>query len=845
MNHPKKVFLSLNSFIKLKPFQSHMKQILFLILSVFSFASIQAQDLQNPDEYLGYPLGSKFSFHHKIVDYCKYIADKNPTKVKIIDYGKTFEGRPLLVAVIASPENLKNIEEIRKNNLRNIGLLDGKPSGSKIPAIAWLSYNVHGNEAVSSEAVLKVMYELLNPQNTLTQNILKNTIVILDPCINPDGRDRYAQWYNRVANQGGNPDPFSIEHKEPWPGGRFSHYLFDPNRDWAWQTQEISQQRLRLYNQWMPHLHADFHEMGIDRPYYFPPSAKPYHEDLSQWQRKFQQILGDYSKKYFDSNYWLYFSKENYDLLYPSYGDTYPSYNGAIGMTFEQGGGGPAGLAIAKSDGDTLTLSQRISHHFATSMGTLEAISTHADKTVEEFNRFFTDKSQNGYGVYKTFVFKNKGDESKINALTGLMDKLQIQYNFAQKESQGTGFSYQTQKDESFKIETNDLIISTYQPKGTFVKILFEPKTALEDSITYDLTSWSLAYAYQLKAFACKEKIVGGKKIDNTAIGQKNEGKPYAYLVPYRSFEEVKFLAKILSKGIKVRFNENPFVSNGQSFDTGSLIITRTNNERLGENFDKIIQNAASELQVSIFTTYSGMVDTGNDFGSEAVNIIKNPKIALLSGDGIVPTAFGEVWHYFEQQIKYPVSVIEGNSLSRIKLDMYDILILPDGNYEKILGTGDIIRKWLLNGGKLIALEGATGYFVNKDGYSLKNKKDQEKDSNEPMFRTYANREREAMKDQIPGAIYKVELDKTHPLGYGTNGIYYALVRDVYNYDFSKNLWNVGYLKDNNYVSGFVGSKAKEKMKNTLIFGVEEIGKGKIIYMADSPYFEDFGIAVS
>ena len=130
--------------------------------------------------------------------------------------------------------------------------------------------------------------------------VLKNTVVILDPCINPDGRDRYAQWYNRVANQGGNPAPFAIEHNEPWPGGRFSHYIFDPNRDWAWQTQEITQQRVKLYNQWMPHLHADFHEMGYNTPYYFPPSAKPYHEDLSKWQREFQQTLGEFNKKYFD-----------------------------------------------------------------------------------------------------------------------------------------------------------------------------------------------------------------------------------------------------------------------------------------------------------------------------------------------------------------------------------------------------------------------------------------------------------------------------------------------------------------------------------------------------------------
>jgi hypothetical protein len=824
-----------------------MRRIAYIFILLYSFQNLSAQTTKTPEEFLGYRLGTKFSFHHRIVDYVRYVAAQNPTQVKTIDYGITFEGRPLMVAVIASPENLAKIEEIRTNNLKSIGLLEGKPTG-KVPAIAWLSYNVHGNEAVSAEAVMQVLYELLNKNNVTTQAILKNTVVILDPCINPDGRDRYAQWYNRVANQGGNATPFAIEHREPWPGGRFSHYIFDPNRDWAWQTQEITQQRVKLYNQWMPHLHADFHEMGINTPYYFAPSAKPYHEDLTKWQREFQETLGDFNKKYFDKNYWLYFTKENYDLLYPSYGDTYPSYNGAIGMTYEQGGGGVAGVAIAKEDGDTLTLSQRISHHFATSMGSLEAISSRADKTVEEFTKFFTDKTTNGYGVYKSFVMKTKGDEAKVQALTGLLDKLQISYGFAEKESTSTGFGYQSLKDENFKIETNDLIISTFQPKGTLVKILFEPKTALEDSVTYDLTTWSLAYGYGLKAFASKEKLAVGN-LQSSASGvllsnpqEKVLEKPYAYVASWKSFEDVKFLSQILAKGIKVRFNENPFEMNRQKFDAGSLIITRTNNERMGDNFDKTIQSAAKSLNINLLAATSGMVSSGNDFGSGSVNVLKNPRVAVIAGEGVVATAFGEVWHFFEQQINYPITVIEGSNFSRVPLEELDVIILADGSYDKILGNGDALKKWIQNGGKIIAMESATGYFADKDGFALKRKKDAVQ-SDKAELKVYGTRERESIMDQIPGAIYKIELDKTHPLGYGTDGIYYALVRDPYNFDYMKDGWNVGYIKENNYVTGFVGKNAKEKMKNTLIFGVQDLGKGKIVYMADDPLFRGFWYA--
>ena len=196
-------------------------------------------------------------------------------------------------------------------------------------------------------------------------------------------------WYNRVRSQGTTASPDSWEHHEPWPGGRFNHYYFDLNRDWAWQTQQETKQRIALYNQWLPAVHADFHEMGPNNTYYFSPAAKPYHADLTAWQRKFQGVLGDYNKATFDKNNWLYFTREVYDLYAPTYGDTWPSFNGAIGMTYEQGGGGAAGVAYARLDGDTLTLAQRIAHHHAASRATIQATAERHDDLLREFQQYF------------------------------------------------------------------------------------------------------------------------------------------------------------------------------------------------------------------------------------------------------------------------------------------------------------------------------------------------------------------------------------------------------------------------------------------------------------------------
>ena len=798
-----------------------------------------AQDIQSPAEFLGYELGTKFTFHHRVIDYFTYVAQKAPNRVKLVSYGKTPEGRPLLVAFVAKPSHLSQLEEIRTNNLKSIGLMSGQPSGP-VPAIAWMSYNIHGNEAISSEASMQVLFELLNAKNTLTQKVLENTVVALDPCLNPDGFDRYVQGYTRYVSKRPDFNLASIEHNEPWPGGRFNHYLFDLNRDWAWQTQPESQQRMALYNSWMPHLHGDFHEMGPGSTYYFPPSARPYHENLTTWQRQFQQMLGDYNKKQFDQNGWLYFTKENFDLLYPSYGDTYPSYNGAIGMTFEQGGSGRAGINFIREDGDTLTLAMRINHHFAATMGTLEAISANANQTVAEFVKYFQEPAQKGSGKYKSYVIKTANQPSKAQALAQQLDKLQIQYRYADKSSAGTGFSYLSRKDEAFKVEPNDMIISTFQPKGTFAKILFEPATVLEDSNTYDITAWALPYAFGLPAFASTTRLEGNtaQYVLPTQAPITRTEPVYAYLVPWNTFEAVKFLSELHQHNIVARMHEMPFEMDGKAYDHGTLVITRAANQYMGKGFDEKVLAAAKKSGVSLHPVYTGMVSKGLDLGSNSVVTLKMPKVALILGEGISATAAGSVWHYFENEIGYPLTLIDASYLARTDLSSFNTLILAEGRYTTALRDGKSIQDWVSRGGKLIALEGANRFFADRDGFGLTSKKSG-KTEEEPL-KVYADRDRAGISEQIPGAIYKIQMDATHPLGYGYKDGYYTLIKDVFGFDYLKNGWNVGYVKENSYVTGFVGAKAKAKINNSLLAGVESIGRGKVVYLMDEPIFRGF-----
>ncbi|GGF27875.1 peptidase M14 [Echinicola rosea] len=796
---------------------------------------------KSPAVFLGYPLGDRFTPHHRIVDYFEHVAAHNEN-VKLEYYGETFEKRPLLVVWVSAQDNIDRLEEIRVDNLRRTGLEAGSPT-NQIP-ITWLSYNVHGNEAVSSEAAMKTLWALVDPAKSHNKSWLQNNLVVIDPCVNPDGRDRYVNWYNQKMNAQLQPDIQSTEHHEPWPGGRANHYLFDLNRDWAWQTQQESQQRMALYQQWMPNIHLDFHEQGINSPYYFAPAAVPLHRQLSDYQLEFQETFGRQNAAYFDANDWLYFTKEVFDLLYPSYGDTYPMFNGAIGMTIEQGGSGAAGIGVHTVEKDTLTLKDRIKHHYTTGLTAIEVTSKNASRLLSEFESYFDQLPK---GTYKSYVIKATNSAGRKSGLLALLDKNKIQYSRSGKSTSLRGYSYQSGKEEAFNLEKEDIIINAWQPKSVLTQVLFEPEAQLQDSLTYDITSWALPYAYGLEAYALQGKLEG-----NTAYSQpemvKNDvdNEAVAYIVPWRDAEQAAFLAELLQKDIRVRFASYPFTIDGNTYPTGSLIITRGGNDYVKDFHQSVIQ-IANKHHIVLGTASSGFVDKGKDFGSSTVRTIKAPKVAVFSGVGVSSLNFGEVWHFFEQQLHYPISVLDAADIHHLTLEEYDVLILPSGRYDWEEKEGERLAAWVKSGGKLIGIEGALEFFVDKEDFGLstflseKQKKNFDTDHEQELTSPYRERERQGISNYAAGAVFEVDMDSTYSLGFGTNGKYYTLKNNSNRYAFLKNGVNAGVIHSlDQHRAGFIGYKVKAKMKESLVFGVENKGKGQVIYLVDNPLFRSF-----
>jgi Zinc carboxypeptidase len=826
-----------NAFLPQKKMRFTLSFLFTLLLGSSAFAQ-----LLSPDEFLPHRLGEHFTPHEMQVDYVRHLAANSPL-IKLQPYGVSNQKRPLQLAFISSEANLARLEAIRQNHLRRAGLLEGATDPKLDLSIMWISYTVHGNEPAGNESGLRVLHKLVNPANTQIQEWLKNTLVIIDPCLNPDGNSRYTHWYRNMAGSTPNPNPQAREHQEPWPGGRVNHYCFDLNRDWAWQTQAETRQRLLKYNEWMPQVHVDVHEQGYSAPYFFPPAAQPYHKYITPFQREFQVTVGKNNAKYFNEKGWLFFTRDVFDLFYPSYGDTYPTYNGAVGMTYEQGGIG-AGLAVTLQNGDTLTFKDRVEHHATAVLATIETVAQNGPALQKNFVEFFQRNRNNPPGQYKTFVIKASNARERLKGFCELLDRNKIQYGKAGKASTLNAFDYQTGKTTSVKVEPNDLIVSAHQSRGAMAQILLEPNAELVDSMTYDITAWSLPYAHGLEAYASTQRMDPDGAFTITPAAAINSAtKPYAYLIPWRGMGNVRFLAAILKKGIKVRAAQEPFSVEGKSYPLGTLVLTEGDNRKFVGNLQQAITALAKQHDQEISSVGTGYVESGRDFGSSAYALLKKPNVAILSGEGTSNNEFGQVWHYFDQELQYPHTVLDANRLDRMDLSAYNLLIMPEGRYRFNDVVWEKISSWVNAGGRLIAIGDALNSLEGRKGFGLPNQTDtKEKPQSEDLTKLddYGSQDRRAISSYIPGAIFKVKLDVTHPLAYGLAPTYFSLKTGDMHFPALKNGWNVGTIGPDLMVQGFAGKKAKESMKNTVVFGSENKGAGSVIYLVDNPLFRAF-----
>ncbi|MCI0523483.1 MAG: hypothetical protein L0Y37_07510 [Bacteroidales bacterium] len=817
----------------------------FMLVAAFVSLNLSSQELKTPEQFLGYSPGERFTLHHLIDGYFRHMAEASPN-AEYIQYGVTWEGRPLGVCIISSPVNLANLENIRMSNLQRAGLAPGEPVADAVP-IVWLAYNVHGSEPVGSEAAMKVLYTLVTESYPGADEWLKNLIIIIDPCQNPDGRDLFTTRYLRAQAFPPSSDPNAWEHNQGWPSARLNHYLFDLNRDWSWHVQQETKHRMKLYNSFMPHIHADFHEMGAGSSFFFAPGAEPWHEAITPWQKEYHTITGKTTAKLFDDANRLYFTKDNFDLFCPSFGDTWPLFNGAMGFTIEQGGGAQAGLTFNREGVDTLTLKQRIEGHYLSSIGMIAAANDNRERLLKEFGEFFRSATTNPTFKYKTIVIKGSNDAASLTSLKNLLESNQIRYSSPRVTGRKlTAYDYRSDREGNVTVEKNDLIISAFQPQGRLMQVLFEPDSKSSDSISYDLTAWALPYVYNIEAYAVEEKLAAAEApaAETAAALPVDSMKPYAYAAPMTGFNELRFMAELYKSGLNVRYNIKPFVTEGKTFGRGSVIVASGDNMK-AVDFDRKVAEAASKSNITAVKLSSGLVTEGKDIGSDYAPVNKAPAVALAGGEG-TSQAFGEIWYYMERELEFPVTVIEGADLPDSDLSDYDILVLPGGDYTK---AKDRIMAFVKDGGRVVAIDNAMALFRSEKttelGKATEAKETEDKKSvkstvgDTTLLTRYEDQRRIAATDRSSGAIFRVRLDDTHPYAFGMGKEWFLMKRNT-GFPFLEKGRNIGYITDNKPVAGFAGYKFCQKVRNTNVIASERIGEGEVIYISDDPYFRAY-----
>jgi hypothetical protein len=807
----------------------------FFFLPILILLNLSAfGQLKSPEQFIGYPIGSQFTYHHQVIAYCHYLAEQRKDVAQWISYGKTNEDRELGQMIITSPALRDSLEIYKKWHQEVIqGRIAYQSVQSKLPVIINLSFNVHGNEAAGTEAALETLFYLLGPSSDFQQaSKNKRYIILIDPCINPDGREAYVtQFRRRNFIPLGNSDPFDQEHFEGQISGRYNHYFFDLNRDWVWQTQKETKQRLRFFQAWLPMFHADFHEQSYQHSYYFPPAAKPYLKYLSSETKALQEQIGKSFAQVFDQEKWPYFTSEVYDLLYPGYGDTYPILNGALAMTLEQGGI-RGGLQAKKSNGDTISLKERVKHHFYIAKDIISWSLVNKESLKSAFYGNHEQARNLPKNEFKSYVIPAKQIE-KAKELLSLLKQNRVIYGLANKSLTTSAYSYKEDRVLiNQKIEKNDLVISAYQSASPMIQTLLDPQIALEDSVTYDITAWNLFKLHGIEALGLKERIEPKEDVlsSNQGTITWNEQSKGVFLTPMAASFDFAIIQQAQALGIPIVFNDKAVVVEEKTIPQGTLFFLK--NDKNVTSFQTWFTNQVAKYsKLTQFSTYRFQ---GADLGSEHFKYLKRMNVAILTDAVVDVNSLGELLHYLQVKLGIQPSVIPLNQIFKSDLANYTHLIFPNGTYSTLNNSSQVLlNDWVQKGGLSILMEDA------KDLVDTKSREEEFKAKKDTLAKEipYADRERIEISNTLSGNMVQVNVENSHPFMFRLPSQLYFLNQATALYSVDK-AWN-SLLKTgtNPKYLGFLGANFVKLLPSSSFFAVKEKGKGKFVWFGFNPLF--------
>lgn len=817
-----------------------------LLLSLFSAAAwAQGQPLSyylpagtsynpaipTPASVIGHEVGEWHVTHDRLVSYM-YALDRASDRITITETGKTHEGRPLLLLTVTSPANHQNLETLRTEHLK---LTDPATSASadvsQMPAVFYVGFSIHGNEASGVNAGLLTAYHLAAAQGKDIDEALANTIILLDPCYNPDGVQRFSSWVNSRKSKVVSSDPNDNEHNEPWPGGRFNHYWFDLNRDWLVAQHPESQARAVSFHRWKPNVLTDHHEMGTNATFFFQPGVPSRMHPLTPDKNlELTRKIGTYHAKALDQIGSLYYTQEGFDDFYYGKGSTFPDVQGAIGILFEQAS---SRGHVQESINGPLHFAFTIRNQFVTSLSSLKAVVEMRSELLTYQRDFYKNSvTEAAKDPVKAYVVGSK-DKAAVHQFVEMVKRHHVDV-YASRTTTVNGKPV----DVAYTIPLN-------QPQYRLIKGMFDKRTVFKDSLFYDISSWTMPLAFGLEYEEAKVIPVLGDKVNTLTFpaGQRVGNGSYAYLIEPYGYYVPRAIYRLVSQGIKVKVATDPFISDGKKFDRGTLLIASANQTKTNEQLMSVLNQVMQQDGLDVYATATGLDYVGVSLGSSSFLPIRKPEIAMLVEGGVSATDVGELWHLLDVRYQIPVTLIPVSVFNTTSLSRYNTLIMAEGSYNALPdATKEKLKAWVQAGGTVIGFESAVTW-LNSAGlakFEMKASGDDKKEAAKP--KPYADIDETRGAQVTSGAIFEAQADLTHPLLFGYTQSKLAMFKpnNLFMEKAKGAFSNPLVYGSNPLISGYISKPNYERLKNTSLVGVSALGRGRVIGFTENLAFRGF-----
>ena len=826
-----------------------MKKLFFILAPIFCLnAQVQMDyylndmsqynsSIPTPESVIGHQVGEFHVSHDKLSHYVQELS-KSSKRVKLVKRGKTYENRTSWLMIITSESNHSNLEEIRQQHLR---LSDSKNidiDTSNMPIVVYQGFSVHGDEPSGSNASLLLMYHLLASDSDETKELLDNTVILLDPSFNPDGLQRFSQWANMNKNQSLNPDPSDREYNQYWPRGRTNHYWFDLNRDMLPNQLPETNAKIETFTKWMPNILTDHHEMGTNSSFFFQPGVperkNPLISDLNQALTK---EIGTYHEDALNKIGSLYYSEESYDDFFFGKASTYPDANGSIGILFEQGS---SRGHIQESVNGILTFPFTIRNQLTAAFSTLKAAQNMRVKLLN-FMKCFYDDQIDPANKYESIIFGKQKDKSTVHHLAEVLNSHKIKFNTLSQDVEVNGTKYSKE---------NSYIVPLNQPKRTLIRAMFDTQTSFNDSLFYDVSAWTFPLAFNVN-YDKTDRLnkpgrlgIKSEEVENLEriTGSVDDKSDYAYLFEPHDYYAQAAVYELIKNGLRVKTATRTFAINGENFDYGTYMVSVQNQSLNSDEIYNLLVEVSSRTGINIKSQSTGITE-GIDLGSNNFEIVKEPKIGLIVGEGVRSYDAGEIWHLLDTRFNIPITKLDVSDLGYIDLSRYTHIILPDYSegYQYQSTGGNInknqINDYIEDGGNLIA-------YRNSVKWVSSNLSEIDFHTNEITADDVTFSERQSFfgAQQTGGAIFNSIIDKSHPVNFGIESNSLPLFRNsnVYMTKSEQSFNNPIVYSSSPLMSGYISEENLSLLKKSTPFKVIRSGKGKILLMTDNTNFRAF-----